>query len=282
MGLRNTLLIGSVLAVTSSATLAQQASPGVSTGAVPPPPITGPRTPPPKPAPAPAGLPKPGEPVPAPSPEFDPNSPATLPYEALIKIAQTDANQPKDATVYTLKISSKRGTPPSLIELHLERKTGPQKLQIDQFGFFQVPFNEELVAENPNLISNQPKGSLNLQVKLALDKPDWPKPVNGTVTYQQLFSPMLKLNEQMKAVDPLFGEPDQQQFAIRIKAAPGATLKITRNYGTRTLGADEQGHIWLVFEKLLFDENSKIQVPESCQFGALPVTPQQAMAIRSQ
>ena len=276
-----------MLFVAAAAWTVAQESSGVVTGPSGKPPVPAPKTPPPKPAPAPSGLSQPGAPVSSPSPSYDPNNPATLPYAALIKIAQTDANQadasqPDVVTVYTLKISSKQGIPPSLFQLHLDRKSGPQKLEVDQFGFFQVPYNKELVEENPNLVTNQPKGSLNLQVKLSLDKPEWPKPVDGQVTYQSLFDPVLKLNKQMQQVDPLFGEPDQQHFAIRIKSSKESTVKIIRSYGARTLAADEQGHIWLIYEKLLYEENPKIHVPAGAEFGALPITPQQAMAIRDQ
>lgn len=207
---------------------------------------------------------------------------ATIPYQALIKIAQSDASQPKDATVYTLRISSKIGVPVSQIELFLNRAAAPEKLTIDANGYFLVPNTAELAKENPVLVSNQPKGSLNLEVKLSLPKPEMPAIKNGKLTYQELFKPILTLNASMQKVDPLFGQPEQQQFAIEIATGAQGGVRVQRQFGARTLKPDSEGIVWLVFEKLLFDENPEIQItPGTAALSVRPVSAARALDIRA-
>ncbi|MBL9154334.1 MAG: hypothetical protein JNK37_17725 [Verrucomicrobiales bacterium] len=264
---------------------------------------TGPSAPAPSPAPgAPlfgpvgGGSPVPAPPAPAPvaptaaAPKAAPAAPATvdiddiakIPYEALLKIAQSDASQPKDAEIYTLRISSKIGVPVTQIELFLDRPAAPEKLSIDPNGYFLVPHNPTLVQENPDLVSNQPKGSLNLEVKLSLPKPELPKIVEGKVKYQDLFKPVQLLNESMRQVDPLFGMPGQQQFAIEFTTGAQGGLKLQRQFGSRTLQPDEKGCVWILFDKVLFDENPDVLVaPPQSPVSVRPVSAEQAAAIRA-
>ena len=208
---------------------------------------------------------------------------ARIPYEALIKIAQSDATQPKDAKIYTLRISSKIGSvKPDKIELYLDREQGPQILKVDPNGFFSVPHDEILLKENPELVSNQPKGSLNLEVKLSLPKPELPEITDGRVRYKALFQPILNLNDSMRKMDPNFGRPGQQQFAIEVKTGAEGFVRLQRQFGARTLKPDAAGQIWFVFDQILFDENPEIQVmPFDAEFAVRPVTAAQASEIRS-
>lgn len=214
----------------------------------------------------------------------DINNIAKIPYEALIKIAQSDAAQPKDADIYTLRISSKIGVPVAQIELFLDRPTAPETLTIDPNGYFLVPHNSELLKENPDLVSNQPKGSLNLEVKLSLPKPELPQIKEGKVTYQALFKPIQLLNESMRKVDPTFGEPDQQQFAIEFNTGVAGGVKLQRQFGARTLKPDEKGSVWIVFDPVLFEEDPSpvIQVaPPAAPVSVRPISAAQAAEIRA-
>ena len=271
----------------------------VRTGETPPaPPLFGPSsntgapaTAPAPPAPAPTPAPAPAEPIrnsdlPDPSLAVDGidfGKQAKIPYEALIKIAQSDATQPKDAEIYTLRISSKIGSvKPDKIELYLNRTAGPQVLKVDPNGFFSVPHNETLLKENPELVSNQPKGSLNLEVKLSLPKPELPEITDGRVRYKALFQPILNLNDSMRKMDPNFGRPGQQQFAIEITTGAEGWVRLQRQFGARTLKPDAAGQVWITYEELLFEENPEIQImPTTAALSVRPVTAAQAAEIRS-
>ena len=111
--------------------------------------------------------------VPAETPEtlsgrpLDYNNLARLPYQQLIKIAQSDARSDPNADEYRLRIQSRNQAVQSGdIELFLNLEDGPLVLVVDNDGYVTVPYQKELLEANPDLIANQPKGSLNIYVDL--------------------------------------------------------------------------------------------------------------------
>lgn len=60
------------------------------------------------------------------------------------------------------------GVSPSAIQLEIHSRSGVRKLRIDAHGNFELPVNDDLMAENPTVVSNQPKGSLTLSVTMTL------------------------------------------------------------------------------------------------------------------
>lgn len=205
---------------------------------------------------------------------------ATLPYKDLIKIAQRDASQDKESQVYVMKISSRRGVASSEIQLFLDRPDAPLMLPIDESGYFQVPHNEELAAENPDLVSNQPKGSLDLELKVSIPKTAPPKVVDGRVTYQELFRQLREMEIAMKDVDKNFGKANEQQLALQIMTN-GEPIVIEREFGSREIPS-KNGSVWLIYEIILAEENPAVKVPEAASINIRPVTAEQALSIRAQ
>ena len=205
---------------------------------------------------------------------------ATLPYQELIKIAQRDASQSKESEVYVMKISSRRGVAASEIQLFLDRPDQPMMLPIDASGYFQVPHNEALHAENPDLVSNQPKGSLDLELKVSIPKTAPPKVVDGRVNYQELFRQLREMEMTMKSVDRNFGKANEQQLALQI-LTNGEPITIEREFGKREIPATN-GSVWLVYEIILAEENPAVKVPDQASINIRPVTAEQALSIRAQ
>ncbi|NNE91971.1 MAG: hypothetical protein HKN23_10020 [Verrucomicrobiales bacterium] len=214
--------------------------------------------------------------------KIDPNQNAKLPYQDLIKIAQSDASQPKDAKIYTLQISSTRaGVKPSEIELFIDTPDVPMVLPVSEEGYFQVPYSIDMYEQNPHLVANQPKGSLNISVKLALPKVDPPKIVDGKVRYQELFRPLLEMAKAMAKVDQSFGKAGNQQFALEIITGT-EPIHVNRALGQRTISPNTDGKIYMIYERLLFEENPEISVPLKTTVNVRPVSPREAALIRAQ
>ena len=94
---------------------------------------------------------------------------ARLPYRQLISIAQSDSSSKPEAESYKLNIKSRNSLVTSSdIELFLDLEKGPLVLVVDNDGFVEVPHTEALIEANPDLVANQPKGSLNIFVKLEI------------------------------------------------------------------------------------------------------------------
>jgi len=206
---------------------------------------------------------------------------ARLPYRQLIKIAQSDSRSKPDAKNYRLRIQSRNSLISSSdIELYLDVKDAPTILVVDNEGFVEVPHNEELIELNPDLVANQPRGTLNIFVDLELPQVDPPKIKNGQVEYRELFRPLMTIQEEMRKVDPTFGLTGQQQFVLEVNTG-GEPLKITRKLGSRTFSPNDEGKVYMIMESYLYEENPTVSIPDDAKMQVLPKSPEEIEEIRS-
>lgn len=211
---------------------------------------------------------------------LDYNNLARLPYRQLIKIAQSDAKANADADSYKLRIQSRNpSVKPTDIELFLDRDKGPHVLVVDNDGFVEVPHTATLLEENPDLIANQPRGSLNIFVDLEVPKVPPPKIVDGKVEYRELFRPLVVIQDEMRKVDPTFGLSGQQ-FVLEIETGE-EPIKITRALGSRTFRPNSRGKIYMIMESYLYEENPEVQIPDNAKMNVLPASPEEIEDIRS-
>ena len=207
---------------------------------------------------------------------------AQLPYHELVKIAQSDSSQPKDKDKLSFVLASNKGVPLDQIILTLQLKKGPLLLPIDSKGHFTLPFSDQLMDENPLMMSNQPRGSLKLEFTLAVPevgKIEPPQVVEGKVKYHALFQPLVEFKEAMKKVDTRFGEKGSQQLAIQCVTG-GKAITIHQKFGSLTIKAGNDRAVWLLYDARLFQENPDISVPEGTVFNLRPVSPQKVTEIK--
>lgn len=207
---------------------------------------------------------------------------AQLPYHELVKISQSDSSQPKGKDTLTFVLASNKNVPFDQIALTLLLKKGPMSLPIDSKGHFTVPFSDQLMDENPLMMSNQPRGSLSLKFTLVvpeLGKIEPPKVVDGKVKYQEVFQSLLRFKEAMKKVDSKFGEDGSQQLAVQCVTG-GKGVTIHQQFGTRTIKAGSDGVVWLLYDARLFQENPDISVPPGTEFNLRPVSPGKVKKIK--
>lgn len=206
---------------------------------------------------------------------------ARLPYAQLIRIAQSDAKSKPDAESYKLRIQSRNPNVMAKdIELYLDVKDKPLVLPVDNDGFVEVPHTPELIEANPDLVANQPRGSLNIFVELEVPRVSPPEIKDGKVPYQELFRPLVEIQTEMRKVDPTFGLSSQQQFVLEIETGEHP-IKITRAFGTRTWRPNPRGKIYMVMDSYLYEENPQVEVPNDAKMNVLPASPQEIEEIRS-
>jgi hypothetical protein len=211
---------------------------------------------------------------------IDYNNLARLPYQQLIKIAQSDARAEPNAKSYKLRIQSRNSAVKSEdIELFLDLKDKPLVVVVDDQGFLEVPHTKELLEANPDLIANQPRGTLNIFVDLEVPKVSPPKIVDGKVSYQELFRPLVEIQTEMRKVDPTFGLSGQQ-FVLEIETGE-APIKITRALGARTFRPNSRGKVYMIMESYLYEENPQVEIPDDAKMNVLPATPEEIDDIRS-
>jgi len=209
------------------------------------------------------------------------NDLARLPYEQLLRIAQSDARAKPDAPSYKLRIQSRNPkVTPKDIELFLDVKDKPLVLVVDNDGFLEVPHTKELVDANPDLVANQPRGSLNIFVDLEVPRVSPPEIKDGKVAYQELFRPLVEIQGEMRKVDPTFGLSGQQQFVLEIETGK-EPIKITRAFGARTYRPNARGKVYMIMESYLYEENPQVEVPDGAKMNVLPASPEEIEEIRS-
>lgn len=205
---------------------------------------------------------------------------ARLPYRQLIKIAQSDARSEPNAESYKLRIQSRNSAVKSSdIELFLDLKDGPLVVVVDDQGFLEVPHTKELLEANPDLIANQPRGTLNIYVDLEVPKVSPPNIVDGKVKYQELFRPLVEIQKEMRKVDPTFGLSGQQ-FVLEIETGE-EPIKITRSLGSRTFRPNSRGKVYMIMEAYLYEENPDVEIPDDAKMNVLPASPEEIEDIRS-
>ena len=205
---------------------------------------------------------------------------ARLPYRQLIKIAQSDGGSKPDAETYKLRIKSQNPKVESKdIELFLNLKEGPMVVVVNDQGFLEIPHNKELLEANPELVANQPRGTLNIFVDIEVPKVSPPNIVDGKVKYQELFRPLVEIQNEMRKVDPTFGLGGQQ-FVLEIETDE-EPIKITRTLGARTFRPNSRGKVYMIMEAYLYEENPDVEIPDDAKMNVLPATPEEIEDIRS-
>lgn len=206
---------------------------------------------------------------------------ARLPYAQLLRIAQSDAKAKADAESYKLRIQSRDPNVQSKdIKLFLDIKDKPIVIPVDNDGFIEVPHTAVLTAANPDLVANQPRGSLNIFVDLEIPRVSPPEIKEGKVSYQELFRPLVEIQTEMRKVDPTFGLSGQQQFVLEIETGD-KPIKITRAFGARTFRPNARGKIYMIMESYLYEENPEVEVPDNAKMNVLPASPDEIEEIRS-
>ncbi len=209
------------------------------------------------------------------------NDLARLPYVQLLRIAQSDARAKPDAESYKLRIQSRNpNVTPKDLKLFLDVKDAPLVLVVDNDGFIEVPHKKELIEKNPDLVANQPRGSLNIFVDLEVPKVSPPQITDGKVAYQELFRPLVEIQTEMRKVDPTFGLTGQQQFVLEIETGENP-IKITRAFGARTYRPNSRGKVYMIMESYLYEENPQVEIPDNAKMNVLPASPEEIEEIRS-
>jgi|GEM_PF-1683642 len=189
---------------------------------------------------------------------------AVLSYQKLDDFFQGSAaiDQQK-LSVQMFVCSTNRALQASNLTLTVRARRGSLPLTITTNGQIVVfPHEKDLVAENPPVVSNQPKGSLYLFVKIFIPLHD-----ARTFSCSRLADGVLELNKLIKTqagmLSPLAPKGKSVTFYFRKKDAGKATVSIVSPRGTKVLTADTNGLVRLTLEPSLIAENPEIHLSES-------------------
>ena len=132
---------------------------------------------------------------------------------------------------------------------------------------FAIPINDDLRDENPTVITNQPKGTLSLQVGVRILLPQATR-----YAYSEFWLGIQQANAMTKRfagmMHWLFSE-SADSLILRFSRPERQMLRIAASDGALTLIADDSGTIFVRIDKKLVEENPMMELSEPA-LDALP------------
>jgi len=204
-------------------------------------------------------------------PAFAADEVATLPYKALIANALTFLNVAVGERDRLALIQSLRPDNGNLVVrplvITILSKNGRIDVPVGADNSFAIPITDELRDENPTVFTNQPKGSLSLQVGVRVLLPQATR-----YSYSEFWLGIEQANRMTKRFAGmmrwLFAEA-ADSLVLRFSRPERQMLRIAAEDGPLTLIADDSGTIFIRIDKKLVDQNPMMELSEPA-LDALP------------
>ena len=189
---------------------------------------------------------------------------AALPYAVAYKMAQASEPEGTSANGKGLAVKFKSNLPgvnPKDINLFIDSKSGRILLSLGVDGSFHLPVSDSLIKENPQIISNQPKGSMSLDgyIERNLSVPE-----NRILHYRELMQP-LRLAAEMKAAIVTTNETPSvetlEALVIRVQDHGRSNVFIQSKSGVIEITGGEYGIYQIPFEAELMKEDPDVVLP---------------------
>ncbi len=186
---------------------------------------------------------------------------ATVPYARIYDAFQrAESVRTKDVRVAIAVASKSEAVPPGVVSLTIQAKSGARKLHVDPDGEIHgFPMTAKLLQENPPVVSNQPKGSLQIGGGLFF---------NGsaatTYRYRKLSDLLAAGNAVSKKRAGFFSlvAPQAKSVLFVFFRHTGQTLTVHAKSAPQTLKANEKGEIALRIDPALLGENPTVRLSE--------------------
>ncbi len=193
-----------------------------------------------------------------------------IPYKAVAGLFDGFAKvKAKDKLEFEVRIvPGPKAKPTAPVQVELDSKSGRRKLSLAENGaLVDFPLTDALRKENPWILGNQPKGSLDLVAELRIQYP-------GTLTapVQYYREALEQVNGAIKAQAGLLAvvAPTVKAVLFSFDPATKPVVKLRGKDGEQMFAGDEHGFVKLELGKLAKDASSVI---------VLPATPQKINAL---
>jgi hypothetical protein len=183
---------------------------------------------------------------------------ARLPYAELYQMQRIQSELSRTYTnlIVVLRMepaSTNAGT--SDLNAYIDARSGRIPVKIGREGEFSVPMNENLLAENAWLVTNQPRGTMKLDWFVGLVV----RHLGTTIAYRPLMQVVRDCGDVRARMRQVFsGAPKTTVSGLKLTFSPpdqGATAVIHCQHGDRKLAADAKGELTILIDPDLFEEN---------------------------
>jgi hypothetical protein len=190
---------------------------------------------------------------------------ARLPYHLLYNAQRASADLSR-AHTNLLVVLTLQSTLPNVrtsdLAAYIEARAGKIPIEIGAAGDFTLPMRDDLLAEDPWVIINQPKGTMKLNGQVGVI----PGRITHSVHYARLMRPVRESEEVQEQMRPFFpGSPRLTMTGLKLTfpaAQKRAVVVIHARGGDRKLEADERGEIILPLVSDLLEEDPEISLSD--------------------
>jgi hypothetical protein len=186
---------------------------------------------------------------------------ARLPYHYLHRIQQLQTNlclAHPDLQIILQLQSASPDVKNSDVQAYLDSKTGKIPIPLGPYGDIALPERDDLLAEDPWLITNQPKGTMQLNWQAGLSRA-FVRQMTNAIHYGPLMRAMRDCEEVQEKMREFFpGSPKLAVAGLRMIFPPEirtATVIIHAKTGDRKLQTDADGELIVPMDPDLRDED---------------------------
>jgi hypothetical protein len=194
---------------------------------------------------------------------------ARLPYHELYRLQKAQLDLSRTHTNLALVLQM-RSTLPNVkysdIKASIDAKSGAIPVVIGAEGMFSVPVREDLLAEDPLILVNQPKGSMELSWHAGL-APSMARQMTNAIHYAPLMRAVLECDDVQEAMRQFFPAAPRLTAAglkliFRSSAISPAAI-IHAKSGDRRLAADTFRELIIPLDGDLLEEDPVMTLTES-------------------
>jgi hypothetical protein len=202
-----------------------------------------------------------------------PQENATLPYKTLCGLVALDLKGVMGVTNQEIRLTITSKTPgvnPSDIRLYIDSRDGRIPIPLNADGTFSLPIVKTLLSENPNIVANQPKGTMELEGRLAFGGPltsVHPADAGDRQRYQTLFF-LEDIKARLATIDcgtlPMSNAMAHSVVAVQLipqSDTATATVVVESVKGRIVVPRDSDGTFRLRQEPALSEENPWVLMP---------------------
>ncbi len=198
---------------------------------------------------------------------------STLPYRALVQLAQLDMTEMTGITNQIVKLAVASTNPDvaaSDIKIWINAKSGVIPVDIDASGAFSLPMVTELWEENPNVIANQPRGTMKLHGSVLVEgsmPESRTETTEGMMRYSEIFFAEAPKRRLLAALGDLPPEGDIAASAnplvmsLHAKVhADKASITILSKNGDIEVPPVAAGHFKMIYDNALYEEDPWVRI----------------------
>lgn len=194
---------------------------------------------------------------------------ARLPYHYLYRIEklQSDLCQAHPNLQISLQLESALPeVKTSAIEVYLDRKSGKLPVTLSPEGDIALPLRDDLLAEDPWLIANQPKGTMQLNWRAGLAR-SFVRQMTNSIRYAPLMRALRDCEDVQAKMREFFpGSPKLTVAGLKLvfpREAKPASLVIHARSGSQKLETDAAGELFLPIDPALQAEDPLVTLSSS-------------------